>query len=179
MKTQAISLALTTLATVTTPAPAEKTSYRHLVTEVSIQASAADVWAVLMDFQSYPKWNSFIPSLKGDPKVGQVVEATLQPAGNKPMVIKPVVRIYEPEKHFAWKGKFLIRGIFDGEHHFELKAVSPTETILVQHEYFSGILVPFLKKMLKEDTRQGFEAMNAGLKAEAEARVKSRATAQL
>ena len=38
-----------------------------------------------------------------------------------------------------------------------------------QWERFGGVLVPFLRKMLDTSTRAGFEAMNAALKARAEA----------
>ncbi len=40
-------------------------------------------------------------------------------------------------------------------------------------EYFNGILVRLLRKSLDTDTREGFEAMNRGLKARAEEQVRN------
>ena len=39
----------------------------HLYTEIQIDASADQVWAILSDFASYPQWNPFITSMVGAP----------------------------------------------------------------------------------------------------------------
>ena len=61
-----------------------------------------------------------------------------------------------------------MRGIFDGEHKFELTDNRDGTTTLVQSENFIGILVPLFKKTLDNNTRRGFEAMNKKLKEMAE-----------
>ena len=78
--------------------------------------------------------------------------------------MNPVFLKIEKDKELRWKGKLGISGIFDGEHYFVLQVISVEQTKLIQGEIFSGILVPFLKKMIHGNTLAGFEAFNAALK---------------
>ena len=78
--------------------------------------------------------------------------------------MNPVFLKIEKDKELRWKGKLGISGIFDGEHYFVLQVISVEQTKLIQGEIFSGILVPFLKKMINGNTLAGFEAFNAALK---------------
>jgi hypothetical protein len=64
-----------------------------------------------------------------------------------------------------------MNGIFDGDHYFILKPISDSETILIQGEMFSGILVPFFKKMIHGNTKKGFEIFNEALKDKVESRL--------
>jgi hypothetical protein len=150
------------------------TSYKHLVTKITIDAPADVVWAILVDLDKYAEWNPLIISSKGKVEVGQHITNVMQPEGQKQSTFKPKVLLATPNQRFAWIGKVAFGGIFDGEHHFELKEVSPGKTLLVQHEYFSGLLVPFFKKMLKENTKHSFEALNLALKNRAEKQYLSR-----
>ena len=147
---------------------ATSSDYRHLVTSILINAPAKTVWGILMDFEAYPTWNPFVTKINGEAKVGNSLSVKLQPHGQKPSEFNTKVIVLEDNKHFAWKGKLLFGGLFDGTHHFELEQISPTQTRLIQHEYFDGLLVPMLKKMLTEDTKISFEALNEALKNRAE-----------
>jgi len=146
----------------------DQSDYRHLVTTIVIDAPAEKVWKVLMDFEAYPDWNPFVKKIVGQPMVGNTLEVTLQPHGNKESTFNTKVITVTLNKHFAWKGKLLFGGLFDGTHHFELEQISPIQTRLIQHEYFNGLLVPMLKKMLTEDTKISFDALNAALKRKSE-----------
>ena len=74
----------------------------------------------------------------------------------------------EPEREFAWRGRTLVPGLFDGMHHFRLEPRSVDSVCFVHGEHFSGVLVPLLRRSLETTTRQGFETMNAALKTRAE-----------
>lgn len=150
------------------PVDSTTADYRHLVTQIDIAASPAQVWAVLTDFPAYPSWNPFIKSIEGRPDQEPRFRVRIQPPGQKAMDFRPKVVAWEAQKHFAWKSQWLMPGLFDGEHHFELQPLPNGHTRLIQHEYFSGILVPMMKKMLQTHTRQGFEALNLALKDRAE-----------
>ena len=80
------------------------------------------------------------------------------------MVFKPVVIKVIPEVEFRWLGRFLLPGLFDGEHIFELIPIAEQKTRLVHREKFSGLLVPFFWKSLDSGTRAGFKEMNNTLK---------------
>lgn len=139
-----------------------------LTTDLIINSTPDKIWAVLTDFTNYPNWNPFITSLTGNFEVGKKIMVRIEPPEAKVNTFKPTVTAYEPNKKLSWLGVFLMRGIFDGEHKFELTDNGNGTTTLVQSEHFIGILVPLFKKMLDNNTRRGFEAMNKKLKEQVE-----------
>jgi len=142
----------------------------EIKTEILISASPKKVWAILSDFNNYPNWNPFITSLTGDVKVGNKITVHIEPPGAKASTFKPKVLSYIPGKELSWLGQLLFTGIFDGAHSLELIDNANGTTTFKQSEKFSGILVPFLKEQLDNNTKKGFEAMNKKLKELAEAK---------
>src|SRR5688572_24984610 len=142
---------------------------RELLTEIEIDASPARVWKVLLDFPAHADWNPFIRSIQGQARVGEELEVRVQPEGGKPMSFRPRVLAAEPEKELRWRGRFLLPGIFDGEHFFRIEALAAQRTRFVHGEQFSGMLVPLAWGSMENGTRAGFVAMNRALKARAEA----------
>ncbi|MES2764861.1 MAG: SRPBCC domain-containing protein [Bacteroidota bacterium] len=139
----------------------------EIYTEIDINAPAEKVWQILTDFKNYPKWNPFIKTAKGIAHEGEFLKVRIQPPGRSAMTFQPKVLKAEVNKELRWKGKFLIPGLFDGEHIFVLKELSPRKTKLIHSEKFAGILVPLFKSVLK-DSERGFELMNEALKKRAE-----------
>lgn len=137
---------------------------KELITEIKIKAKPAQVWAALTDFSSYPEWNPFIKSLTGDVKVGSTIMARLEPPKSSGMTFKPKVLVFEVNKKFVWMGHLFIKGLFDGEHSFELIDNLDGTTTFIQSEKFEGMLIPLFKKMLNVNTKEGFELMNSALK---------------
>ena len=137
-------------------------------TQIHINASTEKVWAILTNFEAYPQWNPFIQQLSGEPKLGKKIEAFIVLPGSKGMTFKPTVLAFEEHKELRWIGHLLIPGIFDGEHKFELQANTDGTITFLHSEKFTGVLIPFMKKMLNVDTRKGFESMNIKLKELAE-----------
>jgi hypothetical protein len=63
----------------------------------------------------------------------------------------------------------VIPGLFDGEHILEINPIEGGKSVrFVQRENFSGLFLPFLSGMLRNDTAQGFVEMNKALKERAE-----------
>lgn len=141
---------------------------KDLHTQITINASPEKVWQVLTDFNKYPEWNPFIKSLEGEMILGSKFKVKIQPPNGNAMEFKPTLLVYSKNKEFKWLGHFGIKGIFDGEHRFQLIVNGNGSTTFIQSERFSGILIPFLKKMLEIDTKKGFELMNEELKKRAE-----------
>jgi hypothetical protein len=141
-------------------------------TKIEINASADRVWSLLMDFPSYPRWNPFVRSIEGTPVVNQSLSVFIKPTGARGMKFHPKVLAVEPLREFRWKGKLLIRGLFDGEHFFVLESVSDARVIFHHGEVFSGALVSLFKRSLEGPTKQGFVAMNEALKREAEGKTR-------
>lgn len=141
---------------------------KRLETEIEINAAPAQVWQILMDFANYPQWNPFIKSIVGEPRAGNKIEAFLQPPGGGGMKFKPEVLINNPPHEFRWRGKFLISGLFDGEHYFQINQIEEKRVRFVQGEIFTGIWVGLVWHFIGENTEKGFRAMNAALKQKAE-----------
>ena len=140
----------------------------ELRTEIAVQASVARVWEVLTDFAAYPQWNPFIRRIDGllTPRVRLLVR--IEPQGGRAMTFRPQVLRVEPEREFAWRGRTVVPGLFDGEHVFRLEPRGAGAQFM-HEETFSGVLVPLLRRSLETKTRAGFEAMNRALKTRAEA----------
>jgi hypothetical protein len=141
---------------------------KEITTTILIQAKPAKIWQILMDFENYPTWNPFIIEISGNPKTGKSIQAKIQSPGSKLMIFKSIVLVNESKKEFKWKGKLLFRGLFDGEHCFQFIDNQYGSTTFIHSEKFAGILVPFLKKMLDTNTKNGFTLMNEAIKKRAE-----------
>ncbi|MDO5615923.1 MAG: SRPBCC domain-containing protein [Cruoricaptor ignavus] len=141
---------------------------KEIKTEIAINATPAEVWTILTNFDDYPNWNPFIKSIKGNVKVGNKITARIEPPESKGMTFAPTILTFETNKELRWLGHLWFRGLFDGEHTFELIGNTNGTTTFIQSEKFTGILVPFFKKQIDNNTKKGFEAMNIKLKELAE-----------
>jgi hypothetical protein len=141
---------------------------KNVSTEIDIAAPAERVWDILADFDSYETWNPFIQNASGLPIRDQTLKVQMKLPGSVSIRLRPRVLTVEPERELRWKGRFLIPGLFDGEHSFRIESLPDGTSRLSQSEDFSGILVPFLGKEFYSKTRLGFEFMNEALKLRAE-----------
>lgn len=127
--------------------------------ETEIDAPPEVVWEVLTDFGAYEAWNPVFTSADGDLREGGTVdvdiETTKLPATSMTMSIVNVVS----NSRLQWVGTFGSRWLFKGVHTFELQALDDNRTLFVNHERFSGPLVPILTRGLRRD----YEAMNRAL----------------
>ncbi|HYF60142.1 MAG TPA: SRPBCC domain-containing protein [Burkholderiaceae bacterium] len=145
-------------------------------TGIDIDATPARVWSVLTDFAAYPRWNPFVESIEGRPERGARLVVRIRPRGGRAMTFRPVLLVAEAEKELRWRGRFLVPGLFDGEHYLLIEPGPDGRTRLVHGERFSGVLVPLARSSLDEGTRGGFLDMNRALKARAESGDRDRPT---
>lgn len=136
--------------------------------EIEIDAPPERIWSLLIDFPSYPRWNPFIRAIEGELRVDASLKVLVQPPGAKGMEFRPTLLSAAPNRELRWKGKFLLPGLFDGEHYFTIEGRPEGGAIFRQGEIFSGILVPLFKHSLDGAIMQGFAAMNEALQREAE-----------
>jgi len=132
---------------------------KEINTSIKIFATPNTIWKVLSNFKEYKNWNPFITSAKGEFAVGNNVEIT---AGG--MNFKPVILTYDENREIRWLGKFLFKGLFDGEHSFQIIDNGDGSSTFEQNEIFNGILVGMFAKKLDTETKDGFEKMNQELK---------------
>ena len=139
--------------------------YSHdLVTNTTISADSTEVWKHLSDFRRYEQWNPFVTSIRGGAVEGAQIDVTIQPPGGKSMDFKPTLLVVQEDREIRWLGRFLLPGLFDGEHYFEISPIADGNIELVQGETFSGLLAWLLMPVIEADTRAGFEAMNDAIK---------------
>lgn len=118
----------------------------------------------LTDFQNLRTWNPFIKSITGEAKAGSQITVSIAPPDGKGMTFKPTVLAFVPNKEFRWLGKLLFKGLFDGEHKFELIDNGNGTTTFLHSVKFKGLLVGLFKNQLQNNTKKGFELMNASFK---------------
>lgn len=136
---------------------------KTISTEIRIKATASQVWHALMDFDAYPRWNPFI-RITGEAQVGEQLVNTIRMESGKSQVFKPVVREVVPNRKFRWIGHLFFKGLFDGEHYFEIQEMENGHLRFVHGENFRGILSGLLMKMIGAQTEAGFVQMNTALK---------------
>jgi hypothetical protein len=146
---------------------------KELYTEIEISASEEAVWQILVDLERFPEWNPFITLAEGEVKEGSRLRVRIEPPGGAAMTFKPMVRRVVRNREFRWQGRFLVPGLFDGVHSFEILPTDRRRVRFVQRETFRGLLVPLLWWSMERSTKQGFLEMNAALKQRAETSVGS------
>jgi len=141
---------------------------RSISQTIDIDAAPEAVWRQIADTGAYADWNPFVRRLEGELTESARLEVEIDPPGGRAMTFKPTVLAARPGHELRWIGHLGMRGIFDGEHSFEIEPLDGGRSRFTQAERFSGLLVrPFAGSL--EKTRRGFEAMNIALKERAEA----------
>jgi hypothetical protein len=137
----------------------------HAATE--IDAPAEQVWKIISDLAAYAEWNPFIVRASGEVRPGTRLDITITAPGMKPVSFKPRVLDLEPGHLVRWKGEYKVPGLFDGRHALIVDALDDSRSRFTTHEEVSGILLPFLGKVMAA-SQHGFEEMARALKARAE-----------
>lgn len=136
----------------------------RIETTAHLDARANEVWAVLADFPAYGEWNPFITEIAGLLAEDERLDVAITQAEGKVNRFRPRVIRVSPARQIRWLGKLGPGGLFDGEHYLVLEPQPDGTTLLTHGERFTGVLVPFMKRLLA-DTEQGFTAMNEALAA--------------
>ena len=135
---------------------------------IDIDAPAERVWQIVSDFGQYSDWNPFIVRAAGEPRVDERLDITIAAPGMKPVSFRPRVLDVEPGRLIRWKGEFKLPGLFDGRHALIVDALDGGRSRFTTHEDVTGILLPFVGKVMTA-SQQGFELMAQAVKKRAEA----------
>ena len=136
---------------------------RELQASIEIDAPTERVWDVLSDLSRYEEWNPFMTQAAGELVEGAKLAIRIQPPGGRQMEFRPTVLEVQPRRSVRWLGRFILPGIFDGEHTLAVEPVGDSAARFTQRERFSGVLTAFAGKLFNR-TQAGFEAMNEALK---------------
>lgn len=140
-------------------------------TKIEIHVPLSDVWNALIEFSEYERWNTFVPSISGELSKGAILNIILHVPNEKKQKYKVKILEIQEKQILQWLGHFIIPGLIDGNHIFQLQHLSDNKTLFIQKESFKGILVPFVwKYYLNTKLRAGFVQLNEGLKKHVENR---------
>lgn len=138
---------------------------KTIQTQINIQATPEKVWNILTNTKAYSSWNPFIESLEGDLAIGKRIKVQIRVPEKSAMVFTPKILEFQPNKKLEWLGNFILPGIFDGQHSFEIIDHKNGSVTFIQNEVFKGILASIYNT---EQAKKGFELMNQKLKELAE-----------
>jgi len=134
---------------------------------IDIDAPADLVWRIVTDFDRYPEWNPFIVRAAGEQRVGGRLDVTIRAPGTRAVGFKPRVLDLQPGRLIRWKGRLWVPGLFDGRHALVVEERPGGTSRFTTHEEVTGILLPFLGKVMRA-SQEGFEQMAAALRRRAE-----------
>ena len=129
---------------------------------VEINTTVDKAWNALVDFESWTQWNSFIPVVKGELKIGNKMMIKVKSPGLKEMNFKPTVFEIEGSKKVVWGGGALLIG-YKGIHEFIIEYIDENLVRFKQIEKFEGPIVLFMNKMINK-TAIGYVNMNEEFK---------------
>ena len=82
--------------------------------------------------------------------------------------MRPEVVEWAPPNELRWRGTFISRRLFTGEHGFRVDTGANGRVRFTQDETFTGLLVPLYARLRMNATRKGFDQVNEALRERAE-----------
>ncbi len=139
-------------------------------TQCEIEATPEEIWATLIDFDSYSEWNAFIINASRE---CDNLEITIKPPSEKQNKFTPKIITEVENTELRWAGKFISEYLFRGEHFFKLHCIGQNKTKLIHCEVFTGALTCMITRSQKQHILEGFEAMNKSLQQRVMLNIKS------
>jgi hypothetical protein len=131
----------------------------------TIKASPGAVWAVLVDGQAWPSWDSGVDGVEGRIAAGQMVTIRSQAAPGRSFPVK--VTLFEPPGRLQLSGGMPL-GLFRGVRTYYLSPGGENETVFRVREEYSGPLLGLMWRSIP-DLAPSFERFATGLKQRVEA----------
>jgi hypothetical protein len=122
--------------------------------------SQAELWSVLVDFDSYEEWNPLNIKAQGKAAPGARIPMTFINPARPGATVSQTVTITAclPGKELAWRGYIPL--LFKGDHFFKL-APEGEGTRLLHGENASGLVpMTFSRTLLTRNFVPAYEAMN-------------------
>jgi uncharacterized protein YndB with AHSA1/START domain len=136
-----------------------------VATETLIMAPPDKVWKVLSDFSSYPEWNRFLKSVRGEIALNGKLEIDIQYYGKSVEKKIGTVTGFIPPKYFSWVWTHgLGTWYLSTEHVFRLKDKENGSCIFFQELYITGLGLRFRRRDMEHMARLSLEKFNDDLK---------------
>ena len=141
-------------------------------TDFEINASDAEVWAVLADLDRYPEWNPALPAISGELRAGSVLSMTLALPGRPPLNVKANVLEVVPNRRLSWRGHLGTDLLFTGYREFAIEPVAADRVRFTHIEDLRGWLAPVFELVMGGPVQRHHENLNESLKNRAEAKAR-------
>lgn len=136
---------------------------KELRSEIEIEATPKEVWAVFADFGSYPSWNPFIRKAEGILAPGERIAVTLR-LGRRTVSLRPTLTVVDETRELRWLSRQLLPRLFDVDRRFVLEALGASRCRFRQSESGSGVFAPLLMPLLKRHILDGYRRLDVALK---------------
>jgi len=138
---------------------------KSFTTTTLVDARREDVWNIVMDFESYPRWNPYMRSVTGQAELGETLHVRLAPPGGDEDAVSARVFVLKPPRKLRWQSRMLAPGLRDIEYEVIVAPAAPNLTQVIQRIRYEGLLVPFVDGGA---IRSGLESMARALARRAE-----------
>jgi uncharacterized protein YndB with AHSA1/START domain len=143
----------------------------HVVTSVTVQieAPAAFVWRVLVDYERYPEWNPYTIAVDTTLELGDRIDLTLpQVDGSDGTFInREFIRIVDPPHHLRYDTGEEMPGIH-GQRDQWISELGPGHCEYYTTDTLIGELADLVMETTGEWIKNGFDSVAIALKARAE-----------
>ncbi|HVK25740.1 MAG TPA: SRPBCC domain-containing protein [Actinokineospora sp.] len=126
----------------------------------TINATPAQVWAVLSDAAAWPNWDSGVIKVEGAVEPGAKIRVTSAASPDRTFPVK--VTALTPDAGMTFAGGMPL-GLFRGERTYTLTSTSDSTTEFRMREVYTGPMVPLIWKSMP-DLQPSFDQFAAGLK---------------
>lgn len=131
-------------------------------TERVLEAPPARVYAALVDFAAWARWNATIPGIAGQPVLGGRVKFSIALPGLPRLPIAAKITTLDPDRELAWSGG--VRGAVHGRHYFVLAPeAGGAHTRLLHGEDFTGALAGLMPTRIVRTLTEAYDDANAAL----------------
>jgi hypothetical protein len=131
--------------------------------DIPLEATPDQVWAVLTDFASYPEWNPLIKAASGTPTPQGHIEVTVGYLGSDLLTGSAEVTGWVPGKYFSFVIRKGPNWWYQEEHIFRIKEKDSGKIVFYNEIYATGLSLRFGRKNASHRMRYAVDQMNEAL----------------
>lgn len=143
----------------------------HVITSVTVEidAPAAFVWNVLVDYPSYPEWNPYTIAVETSLEIGDPIDLTLpNPDGSEgTMLNREFIRVVDPPHHLRYDTGEEYSGLLGMRDQY-VTELGPNRCSYHTTDTLSGELADQVMETNGAWIKTGFDAVAHALKSRAE-----------
>lgn len=144
----------------------------HVVTSVTVEidAPAAFVWGVLVDYERYPEWNPYTVAATTTLEIGSPIDLTLPPydGSDEPFRTREFIRVVEPPHHLCYDSGDEIQGVV-GVRDQWITDLGPERCSYHTTDAMTGEYADLAMELTGDWIKAGFDSVAHALKTRAEA----------